>query len=439
MRKLSLALWLLSLPQLLCSCLAFRSVSAVLPAKPHPFPSLASSASSVADSLSVFDHVIGDNACRRLHELTLESTQRSRDGSFVFHRGTQSSERPPLTPLETAIDDVLVALNDTSSVVEYWSRRDYLNLDAHADVDEDQLRDDGVLRCPRWGHVLYLDISNLRVSQGDDGGGAAGPTVVFPTRQVAWGSVAPRTPPSHSAASYNSLANLEERSALEYTVVAENSWDEEQGQPHGRSEEGFAGGTDVMVVVPARNGRLLRFPGAAYHAVPRPPERYLLEDAELAAVVEAEQEDDDWGEDWGDKVSQEEVRSVLLFNTWSGHGPRGVGPDRAADGVPDGITIEGDDASNDASTSGEDERRRRWREAHGEDYERVRPAPFAQWTAVAATPVIAPDAAVSVPLMGNRARRGYAATEAVLQGPVTTAVFHDSYRVSSVTLERKQE
>ena len=412
-------------------CPAFRSarvtfpswISPGRPATPRPFrPSR-----PLGSAVTVWDAVIDDDACRHLHELTLESTQRSRDGSFVFQRGALKSERLSLTPIETAIDDVLTALNDTSSWVEYWSRRDYLNLGAHADVDEDQLRDDGVLRCPQFGHVLYLDVSR------DHGGRAARPTVVFPGRQVAWGPVAPCVSPSSSAASYNSRENLEERGALEYTAIPENAWDEEQGQLHGHGNDEREGGTDVMVVVPARNGRLLRFPGAAFHAVPRPPERYLLDAAELAAVDDAEREEED---EWDDDISEANLRSVLLFNTWSGAGPRGVGLDRADDVVPDGIALPGDGAS---ASSGADDRRRRWRDAHGEDYERVRPSPFARWTAVDATPVDAHVAAISVSLMGNRARRGCTATEAVLHGPVTASVFHDDHRVSSVTLERKQE
>ncbi len=95
------------------------------------------------------------------HELTLESVWQSCNGSFVFHRSGNGTElEKKLTPIDSTIDWILTSLNDTSLIVEYWSRRDYINMDAHADIDEDTLKDEGVLRCPRNSHVLYMQIAN---------------------------------------------------------------------------------------------------------------------------------------------------------------------------------------------------------------------------------------------------------------------------------------
>ncbi len=58
-----------------------------------------------------------------------------------------------------------------------------------------------------------------------------------------------------------------------------------------------------LIVVPAVNGRLLRFSGSALHAVPRPPDLWFLSFVKGAPKFKPEEE-------WG--------RSVILFNTWSG-------------------------------------------------------------------------------------------------------------------------
>jgi hypothetical protein len=56
-----------------------------------------------------------------------------------------------------AFHSVLEALHDDHDIVEYcWSRQEYLNLDAHSDIDEEELEDDGSLRYPEFAHVLYL-------------------------------------------------------------------------------------------------------------------------------------------------------------------------------------------------------------------------------------------------------------------------------------------
>jgi hypothetical protein len=63
-----------------------------------------------------------------------------------------------LTPLERALNSVLVELGteEDGTIVEYWTRQEYLDLETHADLDEDELAEDGILRFPTFGHVLYL-------------------------------------------------------------------------------------------------------------------------------------------------------------------------------------------------------------------------------------------------------------------------------------------
>ena len=64
-----------------------------------------------------------------------------------------------------------------------------------------------------------------------------------------------------------------------------------------------------LLIVPAKDGRLLRFPGSALHAVPRPHNLWFLPFVMGSAVYEPEEE-------WG--------RSVILFNVWTKGAPPGV-------------------------------------------------------------------------------------------------------------------
>jgi hypothetical protein len=87
--------------------------------------------------------------------------------------------------------------------------------------------------------------------------------------------------------------------------------------------------TTPLVCVPVVQGRLLRFPGNAMHAVPKPPTKWSL--------TKSQQQDLDWEEEnynnnnddddaYGDGSEQSNnvVRSVILFNTWKDRGPRWV-------------------------------------------------------------------------------------------------------------------
>ncbi|KAL7528994.1 hypothetical protein ACHAWF_002795, partial [Thalassiosira exigua] len=408
----------------------------------------ATAASASASTVAVYDGVLDAATCRRLNRLAVESTDRSPDGSFLFRRGGGDGDKVTrMTPLESAIDTLLTSLGDRSELVEYWSRETYINMDAHADIDENFLKDEGVLRCPLHGHVLYLRVPHVP-------GDRVGPTVVFPDRQVAWGSVSPRAAPvpATGRASYRSEANSEERSR-EYVVDVENYWDAEMRRQNGVSDHDGASEMEEMVVVPAREGRLLRFVGSAFHAVPRPPDRYLLNREELAAFLkedcdedEGEDEDNDWAHAFWDDNDDDGIedmknsnkRSVLLFNTWpeASLGPRGVLTDRAAPEVPDGIVIEGEDADGDRSFV-EEEQQRRWQDEYGDDFERVQPNPLGEWTTIPLEEPsrTSPRKEVVVPLMGNPSRRGCPEDRAVMMGRVTGNIFHEDRRVFSVTLE----
>ena len=105
----------------------------------------------------------------------MEHYERTNDGSSIFVRPPYNDR--PLTPIERAIDSALIEMNDSTRLVEYWSRDEYMNIDAHADIDEATLQDESVIRCPQVGHVLYLQIQN----------GLHCPTCVFPSERIGWG------------------------------------------------------------------------------------------------------------------------------------------------------------------------------------------------------------------------------------------------------------
>jgi hypothetical protein len=303
-------------------------------------------------------------------------------------------------------------------------------MDAHADIDENTLKQDGVLRCPRNGHVLYMQVAN----SGDDVGCTEqesiqrmGPTIVFPKKKVAWGTVTPIT------------AQNGEAEEEEYVVDVENYWDDETKLQHGLAPTANPTNVD-MVIVPALNGRLLRFDGRAFHAVPKPPHRYLMSKEELNEYLEAEEEncqdENYWDDDFED--DQEMERSVLLFNTWprESSGPRGVLSDRVVVDIPDGVVIEGgvDDAF---QSQMEEERHRDWQEEYGVDFESVWCNGIEEWECVPVERTCNDVmGAIVVPLMGNPSRRGCNFNQDLLKGPMNglEQKFYDSKRVSLVEL-----
>ena len=271
------------------------------------------SSSSNNLDVQVYDNVFSPEACDVINDLAIDHSFRSTncDGSSIFNR--PPADGVILTPLELAIDSALSALNDTSRVVEYWSREEYLNIDTHADIDEGALEDEGQIRCPKAGHVLYLQVDE----------GVRGPTFVFDKM---------------------------------------GGWNREE------SEESDKGATE-MVTVPCVPGRILRFDGRAMHAVPRPFDRYLLSDKE-EKILRAEEEDefyddddfsdddeieDDYDQCLDDDDDDDELRSVLLFNTWSdGPPPRFVDADFASGAMPLGIEIDTTDETRDIVNSSDD-------------------------------------------------------------------------------------
>jgi hypothetical protein len=153
---------------------------------------------------------------------------------------------------------ILTKIGDSSNLVEYWWRDEWMNLDMHRDIDEALGVEENIFRYPDHGHVLYLQV----------GEAVEGPTVVF-------------TSDSSIENKFNNVA-----------------------------------------IVPAVEGRLLRFNGTLMHAVPRPGWAYL-DASEGGSNLEI------WtrrrpSTDPDDPERTVYRRSVLLFNTWSHCVPKDV-------------------------------------------------------------------------------------------------------------------
>eukprot|EP00978_Attheya_sp_CCMP212_P041270 scaffold234566_cov53-Attheya_sp.AAC.1 len=247
--------------------------------------------------VQVYDDAFSPVACQVLHCLSiLHSLKKSGEETTIFFRPPHNVTS--LTLLEQALDSALTALQDNSSqYVEYWSRQEYMNMDAHVDIDEAAAAaaaatfhdsNDYNLDCPTASHVLYLQLDAPPPHR------FVGPTCIFPQQTVRW----------------------------------------TKNDPNGMD----------LVTVPAVQGRLLRFPGNAMHAVPCPPHRWLLteHDEQLLRIME-EEEDDDCNDDDdddcddddadGDEEEEEEEmeRSVLLFNTWSNDAGPGISRKKSGD------------------------------------------------------------------------------------------------------------
>jgi hypothetical protein len=314
---------------------------------------------SFLSSVSVFDSVFSQDVCIELDILAAEHAERGNDGSSIFHRRGSAL----LTPLERALDSYLQHVEDPNAIVEYWSRQEFLNMDAHSDIDERALQNDGVLLCPEWGHVLYLNVDDT----------LRGPTCVF-SKFGGWQG---------------------DSSAV------------------------------TMVVVPAVQGRVLRFPGSAMHAIPRPCNRWLFNKEEERLLREAEEEDmyDDDDDDHCDGND----RSVMLFNTWPRQGPRGVLPDYTTGTLPDGIEIDGDDNGNDYQEQQQAQRVTEWHADYGVDCKDIWCHDSENWKGVSIADHINVEptqetTALRVSLMGNRKRRLHPKTYISLTGPPTIAV-----------------
>ena len=192
-------------------------------------------------------------------------------------------------------------------------------------------------------------------------------------------------------------------------------------------------------MVPAVAGRILRMPGGAVHAVPRPAGRWLLSEGEVEEVrreeeegergEEEEDEEEDYDEedeDYDDDDEEEEGgRAVILFNTWIDP-PSGIDGDYAA---PSGIEISGDFM--------EEERRVREEEWKEEFPEGVGCVDRSEWTReeVIETGQSGERVQLRARLMGNLERRGVERVEVRLRGEVGGALGEEE----RVTLLRMTE
>lgn len=154
-------------------------------------------------SANVFDNVVDISVCNTVdNQVKLGGL-----GHTVFLR-----EFPPRTSVESVIHSILSSVNDSSPIVEYWWREEWMNLEMHRDLDEKLALEQGPIRFPSHAHVLYLSV----------GEEVFGPTIVL-------------------------------HDSVESTIRS----------------------FDKITVVPALTGRLLRFNGDMMHAVPRPPLAYF--------------------------------------------------------------------------------------------------------------------------------------------------------------------
>lgn len=311
------------------------------------------------EEVHVYDDVFSNESCEVLHDLAeVHAESGGFHGSSIFYRNEERQD-VLLTPLECALNSFLDIIQDENDIVEYWSRQEYLNLDAHSDIDEEELEDDGTLRYPEFGHVLYL--------QKDDD--FVAPTIVFSTKLGGWTTAA---------------------------VSIDNGDD----------------GSLPIVVVPAVQGRVLRFAGSAMHAVPKPATRWLQSTTKV--------DDDDDDDDYYDE------RSVILFNTWKGKGPRGVAQDSTTGVLPDGIELDDQDDDNggvsyvDSEALRKQQKKREWEEDYDVDCKRLWCQSRNLWKRVSIqggkNNTSSNSVEVCVPLMGGKERRIYPKNIVSLKG-----------------------
>lgn len=252
---------------------------------------LCHSASAYSPPIQVYDNVISSAIAKYLHN----SAQAVGLGHRSFARPLKANGT--YGPIELALDAILSemdgeeAVGDKKQYVEYWTRQEWRSIEAHADVDEFRAKEedssvtaaadlislgpDGY-RYPKYGHVLYLQVgSNVR-----------GPTCIWPGRRSG--------------------------GELLRDVRVSTEPKEDEGDAEGITDEescNAAANIVEMLIVPALRGRLLRFPGSALHAVPRPHDFWFLPFVMGSASHTP-------AEAWG--------RSVVLFNIWEDDPPKGV-------------------------------------------------------------------------------------------------------------------
>jgi hypothetical protein len=399
------------------------------------------------EEVRVFDNVFSEDVCRQLHELAVEHDSRNGDSGSIFDfqstcmNGSGDDEGlVRKTPLEWALASFLAELEasmgrgaangdaDTNNhptrttTVEVWSRDEYKNLEAHCDIDERELENEGTIRCPDWAHVLYVQVHKQRV---------VGPTCVFTDQRGGW---------KGSSNEHDDDKNIDDTTTS----------------------------TTSLVTVPAVQGRVLRFPGNVMHAVPKPVHRWLLSDWEERELVSADEkedfeawtDDEDEDDDEEEEEEEEIERSVILFNTWSDRPPQGVHRDYATEGLPEGIQIEEseeDDGDYEAYLASQKaERLKAWEEDYGHNAKDLHCNPREEWseqsilripflsaTATDTTTVETDDNAKStssmarVPLMGVKQRRLHPKKNVRLQGPrgdIFLRAFEETTTVTCVPL-----
>lgn len=197
-------------------------------------------------SHQIFDNIFQPND---LLEMDFQS-KLSGMGHTLFCR----SIHPPRNAVEFGIESILRTLKDSSPIVEYWWRDEWLSLEAHKDVDEYRSRYENITQYPHNAHVLYLSI----------GPEVKGPTVLL----------------------------LEDNNSI-FTSTGEKKFVK-------------------MVIAPAKTNRLLRFDGNISHCVPRPVLAYFdpVEGGSNTELWIRRRPQE--GE-----MDNPDRRSVLLFNTWS--------------------------------------------------------------------------------------------------------------------------
>jgi len=210
--------------------------------------------------LNVWDDTLSPKTLSLLHKV---ASQRGL-GHNVFTRrsccstnNSSSSKKHYANPIEKVLDELLTKMNDTSPIVEYWTRQEWRHIEAHSDIDEHLIKEqlkqlhnnnknnnqELEFRFPNHGHVLYLQV----------GSEVRGPTCVF----------------------------LDCSFGGELASISSSEVD--------------------LITVPAVPSRILRFHGNLLHAVPRPTDIWMLPFVKGSPQHEPMEE-------WG--------RSVILFNTW---------------------------------------------------------------------------------------------------------------------------
>ena len=206
------------------------------------------------------------------------------------------------------------------------------------------------------------------------------------------------------------------------------------------SENSDVASKTEMVIVPAVQGRILRFPGNAMHAVPSPHNRWFLSREDEATLRSNEdncksddvEEDDD--DEWMDEEEEDDdeedydddeiERSVLLFNTWPDDqpGPRWVNGDIATGALPEGIELSEEDTQEFLNSQFAE-----WEAEYGKDGLNVRCNPISKWKSIdilEETDIEIADKnkgekldRITISLMGNQKRRLYPKQYAELKGP----------------------